>query len=144
MELGLSGKRVLVTGSTRGIGYATAERFLEEGARVVVHGSSPSTVEPAAAELTRGTEVSVASLMPGPTLTDNVRSLFEDVAEEEGEDLETVLEGYFEEHEPTSLLQRFEQPEEVARVAVFLCSDVAPLMNGGAHRAEGGVIRAVF
>ena len=33
---GLSNKRVLVTGGARGIGAATAARFLEEGARVVV------------------------------------------------------------------------------------------------------------
>ncbi|MFQ6102162.1 MAG: SDR family NAD(P)-dependent oxidoreductase [Anaerolineae bacterium] len=33
---GLKGKRVLITGGTRGIGAATAARFLEEGSRVVV------------------------------------------------------------------------------------------------------------
>ena len=34
----LRGKQVLVTGGTTGIGFAIAERFLKEGARVVVTG----------------------------------------------------------------------------------------------------------
>ena len=37
MELGLKGKRVFITGSGRGIGLATAEGFLREGASVVIN-----------------------------------------------------------------------------------------------------------
>lgn len=36
MDLGLTGKRVLVAGASRGIGFAMAEVFLREGARVVL------------------------------------------------------------------------------------------------------------
>jgi len=46
-----SGKRVLITGSTRGIGRAAARRFLEEGAEVMIHGREADTVSSAVTEL---------------------------------------------------------------------------------------------
>lgn len=46
-----SGKRVLVTGGTRGIGRATVEAFLAEGARVAVNGRTAESVAKAVAEL---------------------------------------------------------------------------------------------
>jgi NAD(P)-dependent dehydrogenase (short-subunit alcohol dehydrogenase family) len=42
---GLKGKRVLITGGARGIGAATAVRFLEEGASVVVLDRDKATLE---------------------------------------------------------------------------------------------------
>ena len=48
-----NGKRVLVTGSTRGIGLATARRFRDLGARVAVNGRAPQAVEAAVAQLGR-------------------------------------------------------------------------------------------
>jgi NAD(P)-dependent dehydrogenase (short-subunit alcohol dehydrogenase family) len=46
-----SGKRALVTGSTRGIGRAAARRLLEEGAEVMIHGREATAVASAVAEL---------------------------------------------------------------------------------------------
>lgn len=41
MELGLFGKKAVITASTDGIGYAVARGFLEEGARVLINGRNP-------------------------------------------------------------------------------------------------------
>ena len=47
----LQNKLAIITGGSRGIGFATAEKFLHEGARVVITASSQSTVEKAVEKL---------------------------------------------------------------------------------------------
>lgn len=96
------------------------------------------------AELTKGTDVTVNSLLPGPTKSEGLMEFFKGVAEQEGSSVEEVMDGYFEEEEPTSLLQRFEKPEEIATVATFLCSEEAVVINGTAQRADGGLIRSIL
>lgn len=93
------------------------------------------------AELTKGTAVRVNSLLPGPTWTDGVASYFDGLAKQEGRSVDEVLKGYFQEHEPTSLIQRFATVEEIADATLFLARNGA--VNGSALRAEGGIIRAL-
>lgn len=47
----LEGKKAIITGGTRGIGYAIAARFIEEGAAVTVFGSRQETADAAVAKL---------------------------------------------------------------------------------------------
>jgi len=51
MDLGLTGKLALVTGSSAGIGYATCEALVREGARVIVNGRSSDSLDAAVARL---------------------------------------------------------------------------------------------
>jgi NAD(P)-dependent dehydrogenase (short-subunit alcohol dehydrogenase family) len=53
----LQGHRALITGGTTGIGLATAQAFVAEGARVIVTGHNPATL--AAAQQTLGSTVHV-------------------------------------------------------------------------------------
>jgi NAD(P)-dependent dehydrogenase (short-subunit alcohol dehydrogenase family) len=46
-----TGKTVLITGGTTGIGLATAKLFVSGGARVIVTGRNPATIKSAQAEL---------------------------------------------------------------------------------------------
>ncbi len=93
------------------------------------------------AELTKGTAVTVNSLLPGPTWTEGVEAYVEGLAKEEGKPVQDVVENYFKQHEPTSLIQRFITVEEVAGGAVFLASNGAA--NGSALRLEGGIVRTI-
>jgi NAD(P)-dependent dehydrogenase (short-subunit alcohol dehydrogenase family) len=96
------------------------------------------------AELTKGTRVTVNSLLPGPTLTEGVSSFVDDLVEKGlGTDKEDAMSKYFSSREPTSLLQRFLSVEEVANVATFLCSDLSSGINGSAQLVEGGIIRHI-
>jgi NAD(P)-dependent dehydrogenase (short-subunit alcohol dehydrogenase family) len=51
---------------------------------------------------------------------------------------------FFASTRPTSLLKRFETPEEIASVVAFVASTQAVAINGAAVRAEGGVVRSIF
>src|SRR5580698_1789726 len=55
MDLQLTGKTALVTGSTGGIGYGIAKVLLHEGAQVIVNGRTPESVAKAVASLKEAT-----------------------------------------------------------------------------------------
>ncbi|KXZ17630.1 SDR family NAD(P)-dependent oxidoreductase [Bacillus nakamurai] len=95
------------------------------------------------AEMTKGTKVTVNSVLPGPTWTEGVASYMEGAAKAAGEDTDAFVKDYFKVNEPTSLIQRYATPEEVANTIVFLASETASAINGTAQRVEGGIIRSI-
>ena len=44
---------------------------------------------------------------------------------------------------PSSIIQRFAAPEEVASMIVYVCSAAASATTGAALRVDGGVVRAI-
>ena len=93
------------------------------------------------AELTKGTQVRVNSILPGPTWTTGVENYFAGLAKKENKPLQELVDNYFREHEPTSLIQRFITVQEVADTTVFLAGNGG--VNGSALRVEGGIIRTL-
>lgn len=94
------------------------------------------------AELTKGTNVRVNSIMPGPTATQSVVDYFGQIAAEKGISVAEVEKNYFKENEPTSLLQRLIDPANYGRAVVAMMTN--PAVNGVVWRMEGGIVRAAF
>ncbi len=263
MDLGLKGKRALISGSTAGIGFATALALAREGAQVIINGRTPARVEAALARLRSavpearaagtaadlgsargcqqlieahpdvdvlvnnmgifepkpfeaipdedwlrffesnvmsgirlsrhyvtgmrsrdwgrivfvssesavqipvemihygmtktaqlavarglaeslvGTNVTVNSVLPGPTASEGVGGFVAQLAAASGRSAADVEREFFSSARPSSILRRFTEPAEIASLITYICSAQASATTGAAVRADGGVIRAI-
>jgi NAD(P)-dependent dehydrogenase (short-subunit alcohol dehydrogenase family) len=96
------------------------------------------------AELTRGTRVTVNSVLAAPTWSEGVEAFLEKIAVAQGKSVEEMRAAYFEGPGRTSILQRWATADEIAAQVAFLCSPRAAAVNGAAQRADGGIIRSLF
>jgi NAD(P)-dependent dehydrogenase (short-subunit alcohol dehydrogenase family) len=95
------------------------------------------------AEMTRGTAVTVNSVLPGPTMSEGVETFVKDLAKANGQSLDEAAANFVRQHRPTSLLQRFASVEEIANMVVYVASKQASATNGAALRAEGGIVQTI-
>ncbi len=95
------------------------------------------------AKRTRGTGVTVNTILGGPTYSDGVAQTVERIARTQ--QLETSeLKAVIIKGNQTSLLERFIEPDEIANLAVFLASPLSSATNGAAMRADGGVLTSML
>ncbi len=95
------------------------------------------------AEMTRGTAVTVNSVLPGPTMSEGVETFVKDLAKQSHQSVEEAAANFVKQHRPTSLLQRFASVEEIANMVVYISSKEASATNGAALRVEGGIVQTI-
>ena len=137
----LDGKVAIITGATRGIGFAIAHEFLENGAKVAICGSRPETVERALSELQVIDEgYPVMGITPDLSDPDSIAAEFQKVVDAFGR--LDILGNNAGVSSRTSILDytadEFRKVMEINVDAVFLCSQAATRIFR--EQGEGGCI----
>src|SRR5215218_6427271 len=97
-----------------------------------------------AAEFTKGSNVTVNSVMPGPTWVEMAPVRLAARAKGMGTTVDDLVARTFSERRPASLLQRYAAPEEIANLICYVCSKASSATNGAALRADGGIVTNPF
>ena len=127
--------------------FISSESGVQIPAEMIHYGMTKSAqiaVARGLAQLTQGSKVTVNSVLPGPTRSEGVGTFVNEFAAKQGVSAQEFERQFFKTARPTSLLQRFTEPDEVAAVVTFVASPAASAVNGAAVRAEGGVVLSAF
>lgn len=95
-------------------------------------------------QLTKNTGVTINTIIGGPTYSEGVAAAVEQISAAQQRNVEEVKSDLIKALNPTSLLQRFIKPEEIAHLAVYLSSPLSLATNGAALRADGGVLNTIL
>ncbi|MEQ8395964.1 SDR family oxidoreductase [Thalassobaculum sp.] len=127
--------------------FVSSESAIVVPAEMIHYGFSKAAqlaISRGCAELTKGSRVTVNSVLPGPTWVEAQVERVAARASSLGITSEQFKERTFTERRPSSLLQRYAEPEEVASLICYVCSPAAAATNGAALRCDGGIVRTPF
>jgi NAD(P)-dependent dehydrogenase (short-subunit alcohol dehydrogenase family) len=126
--------------------FVSSESGLQIPTEMIHYGTTKTAqlaVARGLAETLSGTNVTVNSVLPGPTSSEGVTTFVSDLAKSQKSDVATVERDFFKSARPSSVIQRFATPAEVASLIAYVCSEAASATTGAALRVDGGVIRSI-
>jgi NAD(P)-dependent dehydrogenase (short-subunit alcohol dehydrogenase family) len=95
------------------------------------------------AESLAGTQITVNSVLPGPTKSRGVDDFVGALAKAENKTFDAFEKEFFEKARPTSLIKRFETTTEIASMVTYIASPLSSGTTGAALRVDGGCTKSV-
>jgi NAD(P)-dependent dehydrogenase (short-subunit alcohol dehydrogenase family) len=105
--------------------------------------SAQLSVSRGLAQITRGTNVTVNSILPGPTRSEGIEAFLRSQASDPSAPIKQIEAEFFATARSASILQRMVEAEEVANLVAYLASPRSSATNGAALRAEGGLVNTI-
>ncbi|WP_426667554.1 SDR family NAD(P)-dependent oxidoreductase [Mucilaginibacter sp. McL0603] len=127
--------------------FISSESAIQIPAEMIHYGMTKTAqlaISRGLAELTKGTNVTVNTVLPGPTGSEGVGGFIENLARDQNKSVDQVEKDFFQHMRPSSLVQRFASPDEIANLVTYIASPLSSATNGAALRADGGVVRSII
>ncbi|HDZ15838.1 hypothetical protein LCGC14_0647210 [marine sediment metagenome] len=127
--------------------FISSESAIQIPAEMIHYGMTKAAqiaVARGIAEDVAGTEITVNSVLPGPTSSRGVADFVNDLATQQGQTVEEFETDFFNNVRPTSLIKRFADTTEVASMVCYLASPLASATTGASIRVDGGVVKSAF
>lgn len=96
------------------------------------------------AQLTRGSQVTVNTVIPGSTMTEGAEQFLQNLANRDGVSKEEAESHFFTDIRSSSLLQRFASVQEVADTITYIASPLSSATNGTAIKVDGGSMGGII
>ncbi|MBU1361516.1 MAG: SDR family oxidoreductase [Gammaproteobacteria bacterium] len=127
--------------------FISSESAVQIPAEMIHYGMTKTAqlaVSRGLAEAVAGTGITVNSVLPGPTRSRGVGDFVEALAKSDGKSADEVEREFFATARPTSLIKRFETPEEIASLVAYIASPLSSGTTGAALRVDGGCTKSAF
>ncbi|RAJ95966.1 NAD(P)-dependent dehydrogenase (short-subunit alcohol dehydrogenase family) [Larkinella arboricola] len=126
--------------------FVSSESALQIPTEMIHYGTTKTAqlaISRGLAELTTGTEVTVNTVLPGPTFSEGVGDFIGSMAARSNVSVEEMEQDFFKNARPTSIIKRFATTQEIANMVAYLVSPLASATNGAAIRVDGGVTKTI-
>jgi len=127
--------------------FISSESALQIPTESIAYGAVKAAVIATArglAEINAGTGVTVNSVLPGPTWDREGPRAKASLERSGAKTFDEMEKQFITQRRPTSIIQRFASPDEVAALIVYTAGEPASATTGAALRVDGGVVKSAF